>query len=107
MQKFIVSTNPNYQDVDRSLLRDVDREDLVKNIIRFGIEPMIWEGDDRVLTVWFVAKDIERFENIHLSNQDMVIPLQRIVYADELWRNAMTLWRSKLRYLQGLKSNKP
>jgi hypothetical protein len=96
--KFILSQNEVHKDVPESELRIIDRQELVQLMICFGLEPVRVEADDRQVQVLFFAKDTEKFENSYLSNKDLVVPFQRIVYANDYWRNLIVLWKSKLQF---------
>jgi len=96
--RIIVATNTTLTEIpSNGSLRDIDREDLVKKLIMYGLEPVKVEGDEQKIIVYFLASDTERFENEYLSNKNLLVPLQRVTYANEYWRDMMTLWKSKLR----------
>jgi len=99
MDKFIIAQYTPGPLPDRKTLRDVDNADIFKRLIMFGLEPVFSEGDDSYITVWFDAKEVERVENMYLSKKDILVPLQRVFYADELWNDLFLLWKSKKRHI--------
>jgi hypothetical protein len=84
--------------------RDFDRENLVKNMVSYGLKPVFVEGDDKAIWVHFLPIDVETFEKLLYSNADPLIPLSRIAYADEWWRNLIVSWKSMKRYLDNTAS---
>lgn len=100
MNRIIIAQDPERKDISRHLLREIDREDLVINLVAFGLRPAGAEADDTKVVVLFVGSEIENFENRYLTNDSsMVVPLVRLAYAREYWRNLLTLWKSKLRQI--------
>jgi hypothetical protein len=98
MKTITVAEDAARKDTAKNLLREIDREDLVKLLIAYGIEPVLVEGDATKVVLWFIATEIESFENRYLTNKaDMVVPVLRIAHANEYWRNLLTLWKSKLK----------
>jgi len=98
---FIISINPDYKDIDLSTLqlRDIDRAELIKTMVAYGVQPVKVEGNESTISVFFLAEETEKFENNYLSNKPILIPLERWNYATEWWNNLMTLWNSKKRFL--------
>lgn len=92
-----IFTNPDYKDDSKVILRDVNREDLFKKLIMFGHECQYAEGDDDKITAYFYDEEVVKMESLYLSNKALMVPLQRVIYANELWRDLMTLWKSYLR----------
>jgi hypothetical protein len=98
MKTLTLVVNPDKKDVERKFLRDIDREDTIKLLVAFGLEPALVEGDDTKVVVWFVATEIEGFETRFISNKaDMVVPVVRVIYSNDYWRTLMTLWKSKMK----------
>jgi hypothetical protein len=92
-----IAINPEKADIAKGLLRAIDREDLVKILIAFGLEPARVEGDTSKVVVFFTGSEVEKFDEQFLSNKSsMVVPVQRVIYANEYWRNLLTLWKSKM-----------
>ena len=94
---FLISENTTKVVPEGEELRDVDREELVKKYIMYGLEPLKVEADDDKVIVYFLASETSGFENMYFSNKEVVIPLQRVTYANEYWRDLIVLWRSKKR----------
>lgn len=91
-------TNPTKKIPDGVIPRDVDREDLIKKCIAYGVEPVYSEGDDRVIWVYFLPEEIEVFENNYFSNKTIVLSTIQWSYANDWWRDAMVMHKSKMRW---------
>ena len=99
LERFLVSENPEMKDALSGPLRDIDREDLVELIIAYGIKPVKVEGDRKQMWFFFVADEIQEFENKYLSNIPILLSIGMYAHGREYWRNAMTLWNSKKRFI--------
>jgi len=100
MQPILVSSNPDYtlEQIDAMALRDIDREELVRLMISYGIETMKVMGDDHQVVVWFRAEDVAPFESKYLSNKMITVDWRMVVASFDWWRNAIVLWKSKIRF---------
>jgi len=103
--RYLLSSNQDKPIPPNSELREIDREDLFKKLIMYGMETVKIEADDQKIVAFFLAEEVEKFENAYLSNRNIEVPLMRVIYANELWRDLMTLWKSKMRQVQAAATN--
>jgi len=94
---YTLFVNPGKRDIPIQALRDCDREDLCRVFIIYGLEPVTGVADRVRIVVFFEAAEVKQFENIYLTNKNIQVSLQRVIYATEWWRNLMTLHKSLVR----------
>jgi len=104
--RFILWVNPDQEVEKDTVTRDIDKEDLFKFMVAFGCTPLYAEGEatasNVIIWVHFLPAEVEKFENMYYSNKDPVLPVSRLSYANDLWRNMMASAKSKRRYLDKL-----
>ena len=92
----IVSITPEKVMPADGIERKLDNEMLIISILSHKIQPLRIEASGRLICFVFDGKETESIENKILANQALPVDFQDVILAMTLWRNAITLAKSKL-----------
>ena len=92
----IVSITPGKAMPADGIERKLDNEMLIISILSHKIQPLRIEASGRLICFVFDGKETESIENKILANQALPVDFQDVILAMTLWRNAITLAKSKL-----------
>ncbi len=76
---------------------ETSQKDLIKGLLSLGHEPAKVMYDGRTIFYIFTSEEVREHYNQILTNSDLLVPLAKVQYADNLWAMLLTraneLWR--------------
>ena len=91
----VVSITPGKTMSADGIERKLDNELLIIAILSHKIQPLRIEASGRLICFVFDGRETEAIENKILANQPLPIDFQDVILAMALWKNAITLAKSK------------